>query len=93
LVQFLTALYSDFEVLRGSILHCSPLPFVNSIVIELLAEEICFQSYYEKEILSALNPFVIVVPSKPLFNHQNKPYTRVAFDECSFYKQKGHWKA
>jgi hypothetical protein len=93
LVQILTALCSDFEVLRGSILHSSPLPFVDSIVIELLAEEICLQSYYKKKILSALNPFVIVVPSKPLFNHQNKPYTRVAFDECNFYKQKDHWKA
>jgi len=40
LVQFSTALRNDFERLRGSILHCSPLPSVDSIINELLAEEI-----------------------------------------------------
>jgi hypothetical protein len=93
LVQFLTALCSDFKGLKGSILHRSPLPFVDSVVSELFAEEIRLQSYYEKGILSASNPSVLAVPSKPSSNHQNKPYTRVGFDECSFCKQKGHWKA
>jgi len=86
LIQFLTALRSDFEGLRGSILHRSPLPSVDSVVSELLAEEIRLQSYSEKEILSASNPSVLVVPSKSFSNHQNKPYTRVGFDKCSFYK-------
>jgi hypothetical protein len=86
LVQFLTILCGDFKGLRGSILHRSPLSSVDSIVSELLAEEISLQSYYENEILSAYNPYVLTVPSNSLFNHQNKPYTRVAFDECSFYK-------
>jgi hypothetical protein len=40
LVQFLTALRNDFEGLRGSILYCSPLPSIDSVVNELLAEEI-----------------------------------------------------
>ena len=40
LVQFLTALRSDFEGFRGSILHRSPLPSINSIVSELLDGEI-----------------------------------------------------
>ena len=93
LVQFLMALRSDFEGLRGSILHCSPLPSVDSVVSELLAEEICLKSYSEKGILSTSNHFVLAVPSKPLSNNHNKPYTRVAFDKCSFYKQKDHWKA
>ena len=95
LVQFLTALRSDFEGLRGSILHRSPMPSVDSVVSELLAEEIRLKSHSEKGILSAStsNPSVLAVPSKPVFNNQNKPYTRVAFDECSFCKQKGHWKA
>ncbi|KAJ6859953.1 hypothetical protein NC651_036317 [Populus alba x Populus x berolinensis] len=47
LVQFLTALRSDFKGLR------------------------------------------VAVPSKQFFNHHHKPYIRVGFDECSFYKQKG----
>lgn len=40
LVQFLMALRDDFEALRGSILHRSPLPSVDSGVSELLAEEL-----------------------------------------------------
>jgi hypothetical protein len=76
----------DFEGLGGSILHRSPLSSVDSVISELLAEEICLQYYSKKRILSALNPFVLVVPSKPFFNHQNNPSTRVGFDECSFYK-------
>jgi hypothetical protein len=64
LIQFLTALRSDFEGLKGSILHCSPLPSIDSVVSELLAEKICLQSYSEKKILSSLNPSVLTVPSK-----------------------------
>ena len=90
LVQFLR---SDFEGLRGSILHRSPLPSFDSVFSELLVEEIRLQSYSEKRILFASNPSVLVVPSKPFSNHQNKPYTRAGVDECSFCKQKGHWKA
>jgi hypothetical protein len=93
LIQFLTALRSDFEGLKGSILHCSPLPSVDSVVSELLAEKICLQSYSEKKILSSLNLSVLTVPSKSFSNHPNKPYTKVGSDECSFCKQKGHWKA
>jgi len=66
LVQFLTALRSDFEGLKGSILHRSPLP---SVVSELLVEEIRLQSYSEKGILSASNPSVLAVPFKPFYNH------------------------
>ena len=69
LVQFLTALCSDFEGLRGSILHRSPLPSVDSVVGELLAEEIHLQSYSEKGILSALNPSILAAPSKSFSNH------------------------
>jgi hypothetical protein len=67
-------------------MHRTPLSSVDSIVSELLVEEIRLQSYFEKRILSASNHFVLVVPSKPFSNHQNKPYTRVGFDECSFCK-------
>jgi hypothetical protein len=92
LIQFLKALCSDFEELRGSILHHFSLFSVDSIVSKLLAEEKRLQSYFEKGILSASHPSVLAVPSKPFSNHQNKPYTTVSFDECSFCKQKGHWK-
>jgi hypothetical protein len=40
LLQFLTALRNDFKGLRGSILHRSPLPFIDFVVSELLNGEI-----------------------------------------------------
>ena len=39
LVQFLMALRPDFEHVRGQLLHPSPLPFVDTALSELLAEE------------------------------------------------------
>jgi len=91
LVQFLTTLHINFEGLRGLILHRSPLPFIDSVVSELLAKEIRFQPYSEKEIIFTSNYYVLAVLSKPLSNNQNKHYAKVAFNECSFCKQKGHW--
>lgn len=76
LVQFLTALRSDFEGLRGSILHRSPLPSVDSVVSELLAEEIRLKSYSEKGIVGP-PPSVLAAHSKPHFDNQNKPLTRI----------------
>ena len=93
LVQFLMALRSDFEGLRESILLYSPLSLVDSIVNELLVEELCLKSHFEKGILSTPNTLVLAVPSKSPPNNQMKTYTRVAFDECNFCKQKDHWKA
>ena len=93
LVQFLTTLHGDFEGLRGSILYRYPLSSIEFIVNELLIEGTCLQSYSKKGIVSASNPSILAVPSKSFSNHQNKSYTRVGFDECSFCKQKGHWKA
>jgi hypothetical protein len=78
LVQFLTALHNDFKWLRASILHRSPLPFVYSVVSELLTEEIHLQSYSEKGILSTLNSYVLAIPFKSFSNHQNKPQTMSA---------------
>jgi len=69
LVQFLTALHSDFKGLRGSILHYFSLSSADFVASELVAEEIRLQSYSEKGILSALNPFVLAIPSKPFSNH------------------------
>ena len=60
------ALHNDFEGLRDSILHCSPLPSVNSIVSELLAKEIRLKSHSEKGILYAPSPSILIVPSKSL---------------------------
>jgi len=68
----LTTLRSDFEGLRGSILHRSLLPSVDFFISELLTKETLHQFFFEKRILSTLNPSVLAVPSKPFSNQQNK---------------------
>ncbi|XP_026406860.1 uncharacterized protein LOC113302209 isoform X2 [Papaver somniferum] len=93
LVQFLMALRHDFEALRGQILHRNPLPSLDSVVNELLAEEVRLKSQAgSKGILPLPTESVLTVPSKPYFNYHNKPQ-RTASDECNFCKKKGHWKA
>ncbi|KAJ9548119.1 hypothetical protein OSB04_020662 [Centaurea solstitialis] len=87
LVQFLTALRSDFEGLRGTILHRTPLPTVDLVVHELIAEETRLKSYGDKDPKLPSTPAVFAVPQRS----QNK--ARVAPDECSYCKQKNHWKS
>lgn len=48
MVQFLMALYDDFEGLHGSILHRSPLPLVDLMISELLVDEIRHKSQLKK---------------------------------------------
>ncbi|KAK0600424.1 hypothetical protein LWI29_014836 [Acer saccharum] len=79
------ALRDDFKGLRGSILHRSPLPSVDSIVSKLLDKEIHLKSEAGKGILLAPNPFVLAVPYRPPSNFENRPYSKVGIDECSFY--------
>ncbi|XP_062099980.1 uncharacterized protein LOC133805845 [Humulus lupulus] len=52
LVQFLMALRDEFEGLRGTILHHSPLPLVDSVVNELLAEEMRLKSRVYKQAMA-----------------------------------------
>ncbi|XP_039127005.1 uncharacterized protein LOC120263182 [Dioscorea cayenensis subsp. rotundata] len=93
LVQSLMALRDDFEDLCGTILHHNPLPSVDSVVNELLAEEIRLKSRVDKGILSSPYSSVFVVPPRLPSNNQSKPQTKIRYDECIFCKQKGHWKA
>ena len=80
------ALHSYFKELRGSILHRSPLSSIDLVVRELLAKERSLKLHSEKGILSTLNPFVLVIPSKLSSNNQNRTSIRVAFDESNFCK-------
>lgn len=80
------ALCSDFEGLRGSILHRSPLSSIDSFVDELLNEEIPLKSHSNKWILFAWNPSILTLFSKLLPNNQDNTYTRVSFEDCSFFK-------
>ena len=95
LVQFLMALRSDFEGLRGTILHRSPLPTVDSVVHELIAEETRIKSQVDKGSKVTTTPVVFAAStdqSRPP-RTQTRQSPNVAFDECAFCKQKNHWKA
>nr|KYP48835.1 hypothetical protein KK1_029478 [Cajanus cajan] len=74
------ALHDDFEGLRGTILHHSPLPSVDVMVKELLAKEIQLKSSSgsDKGILST-PPSVFATP----FNKSNS-HGKVGYDECSY---------
>ena len=65
LVHFLLALRSDFEPLHGYILHRTPLSSVDSVVSEILTEEIRLKSHGFKEGMSSGTPYVFAVPTRP----------------------------
>jgi len=93
LVWFLMVLRDDFEGFRGGILHHTPLPNVESVVRELLAEEIRLKTHStmsDKGILST-PPTVFAAAHV----QRGKPQGRVGIgnDEFDFCKEKGHWKA
>lgn len=66
LVQFFMALQDDFEGLRWMILHLHPLPNVDVVVNELLAEEIQLKSNSssDKGIFFASPPFFVALFTK-----------------------------
>lgn len=84
------ALTDGFEGIRGTILHCSPLPSVDSVVNELLAEELRLKVAPGKGLLPL--PCYTVLAA-PISSQINRPPTRMPFDECSFCHQRGHWKS
>ena len=90
LVQFFMALCDDFEGLRGAILHRSPLPSVDYVVNDLLAEEIRLKSKIDKEPPSPTPPSVFVVPQRSSSGHMSKSGVQVSQDECAFCKKKGN---
>ena len=95
LVQFLMALRSDFEGLRGAILHRTPLPTVASVVHELMADE-TRQKTLANSTPNLNTPAVFAVaPNQSRFsNNQSRPSgMRVSADECAFCHKKGHWKS
>ncbi|XP_075494786.1 uncharacterized protein LOC142532357 [Primulina tabacum] len=93
LVQFLMPLQNDFEGLRGTTLHRSPLPSVDSVVNELLAEEIWLKSKVDKVSVTNTTPSVFAAPQHSPPRNQNRSAPKVSPDECAFCKGKGHWKA
>ncbi|KAG6475385.1 hypothetical protein ZIOFF_064603 [Zingiber officinale] len=72
LVQFLMALRDDFEGLRGTILHHSPLPSVDLVVHEFLAEEIHLKSQVDKKTIASSTPSVFTTPQRSMPHNQNR---------------------
>ncbi|XP_028096338.1 uncharacterized protein LOC114296247 [Camellia sinensis] len=94
LVQFLMALCDQFEPLRGTILHRSPLPSMDGAVRELIAEETRFKVAHGTPASQSVfaTPPLLPTPSSHLFQVTGKPKPRVSMDEYSFCHQKDHWK-
>ncbi|XP_042426159.1 uncharacterized protein LOC122014028 [Zingiber officinale] len=87
------ALRDDFEGLRGTILHRSPLPSVDSVVHELLAEEIRLKSQVDKKTIASSTPSVFATPQRSMPHNQSRSTSKVFIDECAYCKEKGHWKS
>lgn len=79
-------LRDDFEALQGSILHCNPLPSVDSMVNELKVEEIRLKTHISKGLLLTPTQTILAVPPNTSTDFQGKQRSRVAMDESSFCK-------
>lgn len=80
------SLRSDFQGLRGSILHRTPLPNVDSVVHELIVEEAYIKSWDNKGFKTTTNPTIFVVAQRSQNSNQN--HTKFAFDMYAFCKRK-----
>ena len=93
LIQVLMTFRDDFESLCGSILHRNPLHNVDSVVNELLAEEIRLKTHYNV----IQNKGILYTPPSVFAAsiHKWKYQGRIGLDinECDFCKKKGHWKS
>ncbi|XP_026437116.1 uncharacterized protein LOC113335210 [Papaver somniferum] len=86
LVQLLMALRDEFETVRASILHRSPLPTVETALFELITEET------KKRIKSDI-PTVLAVPSRTSFNNHfssQKYHRDTTQPVCFNCKKPGH---
>ncbi|KAG5558224.1 hypothetical protein RHGRI_008227 [Rhododendron griersonianum] len=85
------ALRFEFEPLRGSVLHRSPLPSLENILSELVAEE----TRLKTSLLPHLQTeSVLLATQRSQFRLQSstRGNQKAAVDECNFFHEKGHWK-
>lgn len=90
LVQLLMALRPEYEHCRASILHRTPLPSVDSVLHELLAEETRLKSQTEK-VAQTSSASVFATGILPIPSQRNKINIKNGRD-CNYCKQPGHWK-
>lgn len=77
------AFRSDFEGLHGTIVHHSPLPSVDSIVHELIAEETSIKSHADEELKATSIP-TSTLDVLDVSSNQSLQTSKVAYDECAF---------
>nr|GEV76396.1 Gag-Pol polyprotein [Tanacetum cinerariifolium] len=77
---------------RKNFVHDNPLPSIDSVVSELLAEEVRLKSHDDKKIVEP-SVFASMCRTTTSTSIENRPHFKVAMDECSYCKQKGHWKS
>ncbi|KAG6476651.1 hypothetical protein ZIOFF_065896 [Zingiber officinale] len=87
------ALRDDFEGLRGTILHRSPLPSVDSVVHELLAEEIRLKSQVDKKTIASSTPSVFATPQRSMPHNQSKQHQQQRSQSPPLQHQNASWKS
>ena len=88
LVELLMALRDNFENLRSSMLHRSPLPTVSIAVNELLAKETRLKSL--RLMSHSGSSQVFTTGSQGLIHVSGKPKSKIVMDECAYCHEKGH---
>ncbi|KAL5698367.1 hypothetical protein ACHQM5_029416 [Ranunculus cassubicifolius] len=91
LFQFIFALRDDFENIRSSILHRNPLPDLDNVVSELLADEDRLKSQFSRG--ATMQQPAVFAASKHSFSpfHQHKNRNHILPNECKYCHGIGHW--
>ncbi|KAL5707828.1 hypothetical protein ACHQM5_018685 [Ranunculus cassubicifolius] len=90
LFQFILALRDDFENIRSSILHRNPLPDLDNVVSELLADEDRLKSQFSRG--ATMQQPAVFAASKHSFIpfHQHKNQNHILPNECKYRHGIGH---
>ena len=86
--QFLMALRSNFDHVRGLLLHRSPLPAVDMALSKLLADEQTQSSLTRKKHVDPEH----VLSAHALSLKAERSAPPGVSDVCNYCKEKGHWK-
>lgn len=90
LVQLLMGLRPEFENCRSSLLHRKPLPSVEDVINELMAEETCLKTL--KGVHNISTSVLAASPSAPIIAAPAHQYKTSVTGNCNYCKKPGHWK-
>ncbi|XP_068640145.1 uncharacterized protein [Aristolochia californica] len=92
LTDFLMAFHSDFELIRGSMIHRAPLPTLSAAVSELLAEETRLRSLGGLSSSKTSSPDMSQCPSLQS-NNKNQGNFKPPQHHASSRQHQGHFKS